>query len=217
MSFLKNLIAATALIFACFVPNVAADTATDTVNVNASLMPAFRLWCSDVHFGVWLLPVRSDSEMTTIELQEATFQGDGLGITIAIIRGNRRNVAQSTAAAPRYGSCFFEGSDAAASTDMNIFIATTGEGRTDTRGALVAGKMVAAADGEYAGLNGPEADFVTPMRFGLGFPVTTPINENGAGSFKIMGSLSIPGTIGRENGGAYKADGVITITVDDGI
>lgn len=217
MSFLKSLIAATALIFACFVPNVAADTATDTVNVNASLMPAFRLWCSDVHFGVWLLPVRSGSEMTSIELQEATFQGVGQGTTTAIRGGNRRNVAQSAAAEPRYGSCFFEGSDAAASTDMNIFIATTGGGRTDTLGALIGGIMVAAADGEYAGLNAPEVDFGSDMRFVLTFPVTTPIDANGAGSFKIMGSLYIPGTIVREHGGAYKADGVITITVDDGI
>ena len=216
MSFLKSLITATALIFACFVPNVAADTATDTVNVNASLMPAFRLLCSDVHFGLWLLPVRSGSEMTSIELQEADV-GFGPTITTANIGGNRRNVAQSAAAAPRYGSCFFEGSDAAASTNMNIFIATTGGGRTDRRGALTGGIMVAAADGEYAGLNAPEVDFGSDMRFVLTFPVTTPIDANGAGSFKIMGLLYIPGTIIRENGGAYKADGVITITVDDGI
>ena len=217
MSYSKNLIVAIALIFACFVPNVAADTATDTVNVNASLIPAFKLTCSNVHFGVWFLPVRTGNDKTFIELREGTTV-QGQPITIADISGNRRNVSLNTAAggAPRYGSCVFAGSEAAASTDMNIFIATTGEGRTDIRGALLAGKMVAAEDGEYAGLNAPEVDFGSGMRFGLGFPATTPIDENGAGSFKIVGSLSIPGTIIRENSGAYKAEGVITITVDDG-
>ena len=209
MKFSKKLTAAAAIVAAGFASNAAAETATDSVEVYAGLAPVLELVCTDVKFGVWRVPVRDEGGTTTITLAEnddATVGGP-----------NVTGVALSNAAGaePAAGSCAFTGSGATAGADaMSVSMTTTVVGATAADGSLTGGSMIAAANNEYAGLDAP--DTAATLEFTLSFPTATAIDENGAGSFKIAGVLTIPEDIVTDNYGGYKQDGTINVTIDDG-
>lgn len=212
MKFSKKLTAAAAIVAAGFATNVAAETATDTIEVYAGLAPVLELICTDVKFGVWRIPVRSSNGTTTITLT------DNAGATEYAVGGNSTGVAKSAAAeaAPTLGSCTFTGSVATEGSEtMGVSMATTVTGASVASGSLTDGSMIAAADNDYAGLDG--ADTAAALEFELSFPGLTAVDENGAGSFKIAGVLTIPEDIVTANYGGYKQNGTITVTINDDV
>lgn len=215
MKFSKKVTAIATMVAAGFATNVAAETASDNINVYAGLAPVLELMCSDVKFGVWRVPVGSRTGgATTITLTDG-----GSGATEFAIGGSTTGVAVSgaaEAAAPALGSCAFTGSVAdAGETAMGVSMATTVTGAsTDDVGSLTGGTMVAAGADEYAGLAAPET-VNTGLGFTLSFEPATAISVSGEGSFKIAGILTIPDNIVAGNYGGYKQDGTITVTIND--
>lgn len=199
------------MVAAGFATNVAAETATDTIDVYAGLAPVLELICTDVKFGVWRIPVRSLNGTTTITLT------NNAGATEHAVGGNDTGVSLSdaAAAAPALGSCAFTGSVATEGAEtMGVTMATTVTGATMAGGSLTGGTMVSAADNEYvAGLSFPVT--AAALGFTLSFPQLTAVDANGEGSFKIAGVLTIPETIVPNNYGGYKQDGTITVTIND--
>lgn len=209
MKFSKKVTAIATVVAAGFATNVAAETATDTIDVYAGLAPVLELVCSDVKFGVWRVPTRTEGGVTTITLSDDN--------TTAVAT-NTTNVALSGAAIaqPAAGSCAFTGSaGAAGETAMDVSMATTVTSASTAAGELTGGTMIAATSNEYAALDA--ATTAAALGFELSFPTTTAVDSNGAGSFKIAGVLTIPETIVADNYGGYKQDGTITVTIDDGV
>lgn len=188
-----------------------AETATDTIEVYAGLAPVLELVCSDVKFGVWRVPTRTGGGVTTITLSDndsAEAGGDTTGVALV-------NLTRNPAAQPAAGSCAFTGSAATAGdTAMAVSMAATEA--TTGAGTLTSGTMVSDRDEDYGvGISFPV--LAAGLGFTLSFPTTTAIDANGAGSFKIAGVLTIPETIVPNNYGAYKQNGTITVTVNDGV
>lgn len=207
MKFSKKLTTLATIVAAGFATNAAAETASDTIEVYAGLAPVLELTCSDVKFGVWRVPTRTEGGVTTITLSDDN--------TTAVAT-NTTNVALSSAeiAQPAAGSCAFTGSAVATGeTAMGVSMAATEA--TTGAGTLTAGTLIAAANNVYADINGASAG--AALEFTLNFPTTTAVDSNGAGSFKIAGVLTIPETIVADNYGGYKQNGTITVTIDDGV
>ena len=194
---LHKILAVTAL-SSLFATGAMADTASDTVDAKAGLVPALELSCTDVSFGVWRVPVRSTGGDTIITLDRAT--------NTAAASGNDSRVAQSLSDASwtqSRGECTLSGSRAADSTAADVSI-TGGTGMTFTGQA--------AATTGFVGLAAPSTAATLAATLTTG--ATTTITS-GASTFYIGGTLTIPETIVSANYGGYKTSEAATVTVDD--
>lgn len=101
MKFSKKLTAIATVVAAGFATNVAAETATDTVEVYAGLAPVLEMTCSDVNFGVWRVPTGDRSGTTTVTLDAssvatATVTGGSTADTAVSLSGDYAIAAAGT-------------------------------------------------------------------------------------------------------------------------
>jgi hypothetical protein len=184
-------IAATALITVALLASAASradtgDVATTTLEVTAGLVPVMTLDCTDVSFGDYLVPTGSRGGATIVTLNSS---GN------ASFSGGTEGVAlASSGAQPSVGSCTVSGSQAADDTAG----AVTFEISDDTLNADAS--------------NGPEAA-VSDLTFTLA--ATNDSNmSNGALTFSVHGTLSIPNDLTESHYGQYRSESV-TVSFDD--
>lgn len=175
-----------------------ADTATDELEITAGLTEALTLSCDTaLSFGITRLGDldRGGSNETTITVAAA----DG-SISVG---GTDTGV---TAGSGQAGECNISGSSAAQNADVMVQIGGEDVGNAST--------TLNGDNDAFSGLGEP-----TPaLSLGVaGFeldPVTPQIDGNGAATFNIGATLTIPGTVIEANLGGYSNE--VTISVDDG-
>jgi hypothetical protein len=186
-------------------PAQAADSATASVNAMAGLAPVLTLSCTDVNFGVWRVPVRSGGGVTTVTL--TVDANNGAGTTTATAAGNTSSVSLSSEyLAPKAATCSVSGASVHTATIQTAIASNTGL----TFGASTHESL--ATPGALAALS------ATLTLAGTGVVV----DANGAGSFRITGTLSIPAAISASNYGGYKTQtgtgaNAATVTLTDAI
>ncbi|MFU8785590.1 hypothetical protein, partial [Aliidiomarina sp.] len=107
MKFSKKLTAAAAIVAAGFATNVAAETASDTIEVYAGLAPVLELTCTDVHFGVWRVPTgdRTESNMITLIGTTTVNELAGTATFTSSVSADGTTVAESNNYTAAAGQC----------------------------------------------------------------------------------------------------------------
>lgn len=202
---LKALIVAIAV---GYVSNIAAETASDSVNVYAGLMPALELTCSDVHFGVWRVPVRTGGTATTIALTAGVFT-DSSYASLTAVTGNTSGVAQSVIFdEAQVGTCVATGSRTPTSTAGSA----TFSGDVS---AISLSAITNSSEYTFGAINAPTSPDPLSLSYTLGISPVAPLLNAGEATFAITGTLNIPADISVADYGGYKSDASITVTFTD--
>lgn len=202
MKFSRKLTAAAAIVVAGFATNVAAETASDTIEVYAGLASVLEMTCSDVNFGVWLVPTGDRGVATYVILDEgsiasAIIASDLTVDTTVALSNNYDN--------PAVGLCNVTGS---AVSDANGEATITNE-----HGSFLGTSANPFATGFDAPTEGPPS---SAFYFTLYLSSETPsINSNGEATFEVLGTMHIPNNLVTNNYGAYKNEGSATVGFDD--
>lgn len=202
MKFSKKLTAAAAIVAAGFATNVAAETASDTIQVYAGLAPVLEMTCTDVNFGVWRVPTGDRGDKTIVTLNASSVA------TATVFTGGAADTAVSLSGKydnPAAGTCDVTGS---AVSNVNG-VATL----TDGSGIFIG----TDANTFATGLAEPtDLPLDSVFKFTLGLSTGTPaINADGEATFKVIGSMEIPNNLVTNNYGAYKSEGSVTVEFDD--
>lgn len=177
-----------ALLLCCGVAG-AQNAVSSALNVQAGLLPALQLVCTDIDFGVWRVQTRDGGGASSVELDDrdgTTLGGETAGLSKA-----------NTAHQPVAGTCTVSGSQAAS-------------------GQKIAISLVNVADVDFDGSNDSELGrpgAVALMKANIKVPNKVVVN-GGSASFKLWGTLSIPAKIIRENYGAYVSAPVQVQVID---
>ncbi len=189
--------AATALLAASLISTGAmAESVTSSIDAKAGLQPALEMTCTPLSFGVWRVPVRTGTGVTTITLDA--------GANSVTAGGELNRVAKSSNGAwiHNKGVCTVSGSRAADNTLASITV-------NSSSGTNMAFIGDAASFTSLAAANTP-AD----LRATLDVPTSSTF-QTGATTFNIGGVLTIPGTIIAANYGGYKTSTAASITAAD--
>lgn len=172
--------------FAVGANQAAADTVTATVNAKAGLSPVLSLTCTDVNFGVWRVPVRSAGGVTTIVLTVSA--NNSTGATTATIGGNSTTVAAASGyEVPEAALCTVNGSNNISATIQNAIANNTG---------LTFGPSA------HNNLKNPNTAASLSAELSLAGSGVA-ISATGNGTFRVIGTLTIPETIVEQNYGGY--------------
>lgn len=165
----------------------AADTVTASVNARAGVSPVLSLTCNDVNFGVWRVPVRTGGSATTITLTVSA--NSAAGATTATVGGQATWVSFASGyQVPDAALCTVAGATKHSATIQTAISDNTGL----TFGAS-----------NHNNLNNPVQVASLSANLSLG-GIGVAIDSNGAGTFRVVGVLSIPATITVNNYGGYK-------------
>lgn len=194
-----------------FASNVTAETATDTVDVYAGLAPSLELTCTDVHFGVWRVPVRDGGGSTTVTLTAGTFNtGNSTFPTSEAVTGNDTGVAlSSNFDEPQVGTCLVSGSAAADGTTGTASL-------PDLSGAALA-PITDVADYVFGTINIPTSSDPDLLPFSLTLSSTSPTINSGETQFAIAGAVTLPANITVGQYGGYKYSDSVVVTFNDGV
>lgn len=183
------------------------DTVSASVNALAGLSPVLSLTCTDVNFGVWRVPVRSAGGTTTVTLSVSA--NTSAGATTATSGGNTTGVAAASGYnVPNAAVCTVNGSNNPSQTIITAIA---------NNAALTFGAS------NHNNLNNP-SQVVSGMSADLALGgAGVAINTSGAGTFRVVGVLSIPETIAANNYGGYRTStggsggegNAATVTVTD--
>lgn len=168
-----------------------------SVDTRAGLVPLYSLDCHGVDFGLWYVPIRSSGGKTFITLTVSA--NNAAGATTGTASGNIAEVSLYSGYPPKAGTCYILGSPSVSlslktSIAQNVAMEMGGlnlyTGRIPTIQAEVIADLALTDDARV--------------------PVT-----NGAGSFRVVGVLTIPETIVLGNHGGYQTKGEGRIIVSD--
>jgi len=171
-------------------------TVNASVNATAGLSPLFALDCHGVDFGSWYVPLRRTGGQTFITLTVDV--NNASGATTGTPGGNAARVSLESRYPPKAGTCYITGSESVplslkASIAQNVAM-------------------------EMGGLNlygnpSPAVQAVVFCDLALVDDARVPVTA-GRGSFRVVGTLTIPEIIVIGNHGGYqtKGEGMITVT-----
>lgn len=195
MKKLMAILAVAVLPFGIFAGTAAAETATDTIDVYAGLSSVMELSCTDLNYGVWIVPTGGRSGTTTVSLTSDN--------NTSITAGSSTGIALSANyAAPAAASCTVTGSTAADGT--------TGQVNFTGTGTFVAN---AGGTGFNAETIAEPTTALTSFYYSLAHTTPTAMSS-GATSFKVYGTITIPDGLTTANYGGYMAPAVIVIYED---
>ena len=170
-----------------------AEITSSVVDSWVGLESPFRISCSDVNFGVWFVPVGDRGGPTTITLF-ITSETSNTGVSISGTDSGRLAVIKEQGyKAPLAGVCDVDGSLAANGDELTIGF----ENDSNTDMSLEP-SLHKYAEGLSA------APISASLSVSLSAPEKANITE-GEATFRVVGALTIPQSIVRDNYGAYKA------------
>lgn len=176
-----------------------ANTVNASVNATAGLQPIFKLDCHGVDFGSWYVPLRTTGGQTFITLTVAT--NDHTGATTGTASGNTNLVSLESKYPPKAGTCYITGSE---SVPLSLK-ASIAQNVAMTMGGL-----------NLYGRPSPSLQAAVLCDLALVDNARVPVTA-GIGSFRIVGTLTIPETIVIGNHGGYQTQGEGLITVTDAL
>ena len=182
-----------------------AETVTDTIQIYAGISPVLEMNCTDLNFGVWLLPVGTRAGPTYIEIASsgtATAQlTDAAGVADNAVSLSAKFDA------PAAGVCTVTGSQVGGVGVNGTATITTG----GPVGTLIPGENASAAN--YPGA----ADIgLGSFTYAIALSTTTPaISAEGTAIFMVVGNMMIPAAVLASHYGAYTGTVGHTISFDD--
>jgi len=186
-----------------------ADTASSTVDSWVGLESPFRVICTSVNFGVWFVPPGNRGGITTLSLDIATGTTDTV-VTVSGTGSDRLAViADRGYDSPLAGVCNVKGTLADNGASLTISFASDSNIDMELEPFMHIFATGLAAAPEGATL---KVTLRTPETGRASVQVT-----GGEAVFRVVGDLTIPNNISRENYGAYKAIQPATIIVSDGV
>ncbi|MBN2644308.1 MAG: hypothetical protein JXR59_02420 [Desulfuromonadaceae bacterium] len=190
MKKLMATLAVAALSFGIFAGTAVAETTTDTIDVYAGVSSVMELNCTDLNYGVWIVPTGSRGNTTVVTLTSDN--------NTSITSGSSTGIALSANyAAPAASSCTVTGSTAADGTTGQVNFTGTGTFVANTGGTGFNAESIPA----------PSAALTT---FYYALAHTTPTAmSSGATSFTVHGTINIPDGLTTANYGGYMAPAVI--------
>ncbi|WP_404400525.1 hypothetical protein LG288_11070 [Idiomarina seosinensis] len=209
---LHSYVKALVLGFALLTMNAASaqeETDSDVVDTYVGIESPFRVICTSVNFGVWFVPLgdRGGESVVDLFIQSGTTDTD---TQVTGAGGDRLAViADQGYDSPLAGVCNVRGSLADNASTITIsFEGTTNQSIQMTPSSHIFAQDLAAAGtgaAMVANLTAPEAGRTSVQ-------IT-----DGEAVFRVVGTLTIPNNITRDNYGAYRGATKATIIVDDGI
>jgi len=185
-----------------------AESASSPVDSWVGLESPFRVICTSLNFGVWFVPTGDRGGSTTISIDTKSGTTD-TGVTISGPGSDRLAViADRGYDSPLAGVCNVKGSLAENGQALEI----TFESSSNENISLIPSEHIYAQ-----GLK--QAPIGASLNVSLRAPEsgrTTVALTNGEAQFRVVGDLTIPNNILRNNYGAYKSERSATIIVSDG-
>lgn len=217
---------------------VMAEEASTTVDAYVGLTEAYKVECTDVHFGVW----RVDFGATSYNGATITLEGDvsSGSITSTPTSDDTDNLAVSINA-PDFdnaavGECEVNGAPVTTNGTLDLHFGDTNTTAGANSAQLTYTGVTDAADYAFGTIDGPTTDPTTitgelAFVYGNG-TADTDLSDGGAaaaavngqgeslfantgGGFLIGGTVSLPSDLGTDNLGGYKATGT-TVVVNTG-
>ncbi len=187
--------------------SAAAETAFDDVESYVGLESPFRVICTSVNFGVWFLPLGERGGDTVLDLHLASGSTD-TEVTVSGAMSDRAAVIpDANYTSPLAGVCNVSGSLASNSTVIGVTFETgtnVSMAMTPAAHIFAQGLDAAAAEpGLIVNLSAPEAGR------------TSVLTTDGEAVFRVVGTLTIPNNLVRDNYGAYRVSNSATVIVDD--
>jgi hypothetical protein len=175
------------------------ETSSAILGVSGTSEPAMVIACTDVNFGVWRVPLgRRSGGATVISLDT-----DG---NTRIDSGSTANIALAGGrSAPAYSLCTVSGSNAASGSQ--------GEASLIGASGAFAGN-ISGTSGFESELTAAPVGALTSMTYSMALSNTVPSIQNGAASFKIHGTITIPDGLALDSYGDYKSP-TVEISFDD--
>ncbi len=181
-------------------PAQAQQVVTASVNARAGLAPLTAVTCDDVNFGVWRVPTRTTGGSTLITLTVSA--NNAAGTTTSTVSGNSTNVGLASGyIAPTAATCTVSGATNVSSTlptaiTNNVGLAFTSSTHESLRVPTTLSLLSATLDLAGTGVV---------------------IDSAGAGSFRVVGVMTIPQQIISANYGGYRTEASATVSVTDQI
>lgn len=188
-----------------FVTAARAETDIDTIEVYAGLTPVLEMQCTDLNFGVWLVPTGTRAGPTFIDIPSS---GDATAQLTDAAGGADNAVSLSSKYdLPSPAICLVTGSQMGGAGVNGTAMITTG-GPT---GTLIPGEYVGAS-----AYPGAAATGLGSFTYAIELSTTTPaISAEGTATFMVVGSMMIPAAVLATHYGAYTGTVSRTISFDD--
>jgi hypothetical protein len=175
------------------------NTVNASVNATAGIERLFELDCHGVDFGSWYVPLRRTGGQTFITLSVDV--NDQTGATTGTVSGNTNLVSLESRYPPKAGTCYITGSESVplslkTSISQNLAL---------TMGGL-----------NLYGKPSPSVPAVMLCDLALVDNARVPVTA-GRGSFRVVGTLTIPETIVIGNHGGYQTQNHAYINVSDAL
>lgn len=188
-----------------FVTAARAETDIDTIEVYAGISPVLAMNCTDLNFGVWLLPVGTRAGPTYIEIASsgaATAQlTDAAGVADNAVSLSAKFDA------PAAGVCTVTGSQVGGAGVTGTATITTG----GLAGTLIPGENASAVN-----YPGAAAIGLGSFTYAIALSTATPaISAEGTAVFMVVGNMMIPAAVMVTHYGAYTGTAGRTISFDD--
>jgi len=181
-------------------PAQAQQVVSASVNARAGLAPLTNVVCDGVNFGVWRVPVRTSGGSTVIGLTVSA--NNAAGTTSSVLTGNVTNVGSASGYnAPEAGTCRVTGATTISTTLPTSISNNVGLAFTSSNHESLRTPNVLAALSATLSLGG----------------VGVVIDATGAGSFRVIGDLTIPQAIIANNYGGYITSTSATVSVTDAV
>ena len=166
------------------------------VDATVGLQPLYSLDCHGVDFGLWYVPLRSSGGATFITL--TVDANNATGATTGTATGNTTLVSLESRYPPKAGTCYITGSS---TLSISLRPSISQNVAMEMGGLNLYGKA------------SPTVQAVVVADLALADNARVLVSA-GAGSFRVVGTLTIPETIVAGNHGGYqtKGEGMITVT-----
>jgi hypothetical protein len=174
-------------------------TVNTAVNARVGLARLTYIECEGVDFGLWRVPTRNTGGATFINLTVSA--NDVTGVTTASPSGNAISVSQDSGHPPRAGICRVFNVETVSST---------------LRTSIWQNVAMHMGGLPLYGHPAPTIQALVVADLALG-GAGVAIDAMGDGSFRVVGTLTIPETIVAANYGGYQTTGEAMVSVTDGL
>lgn len=182
---------------------------SDIVDTYIGIESPFRIICTSINFGVWFVPLGDRGGDSVVNLfVPANSTNTDTDVTGG---GSARLAAIEDKGydSPLAGVCNVRGSLASNDTEITISF----EGTSNQNISMVPSSHIFAQDLAAAQTGAiMEANLSAPEAGRVNVRIT-----NGEAVFRVIGTLSIPNNLIRDNYGAYRGTTNATIIVEDGV
>lgn len=175
------------------------NTVSASVDATAGIEPIFMVDCHGVDFGSWYVPLRTTGGKTYITLTVDV--NNAKGATTGTVTGNTNRVSLETRYPPKAGTCFITGSE---SVPLSL------KASIAQNGALTMGGL------NLYGRPSPMLQAAVQCDLALVDNARVSVTA-GRGSFRVVGTFTIPEDIVIGNHGGYQTHSHAYITVTDAL